>query len=311
MSLEHVFPKAIGGTYCIKSVCKSCNDRLGHSVDDALTNHKFIEFQRMSLRIPGQSGAVPNPLAKGVLASDSSQAMRSLLNDSGQLEPYLVPSVRVINGDGEKKTINFRIDSRDKDKLTEMVNKKLKRLGQEPLSREQIEAKAEFGQSEHPEIQVKIPVDLIQYKRAIMKIAYEMACTWLGDQYTSDALASTLRECIFDTRLSGDWSEKYPIHGQIIFRDQQHSLVPFINDRPYQHIVFLTRVQEKIAVYVRIFEIFDALIEVSQQADRYVRGGSHFLAIDPVTGVQYESTFEEEVRRLGEKWNIARGIRRK
>lgn len=311
MSVEHVFPKAIGGTYCIRSVCKSCNDKLGHSVDYALTNHKLIEFQRLILKISGKSGALPNPLAKGVLASDPSQAMRSLLNDSGQLEPYLVPSVRVINGNGEKKTIQLRVDSRDKDKLAEIVNKKLKRLGQESLSREQIEAKAEAGQNEHPEIQVKIPVDLIQYKRAIIKIAYEMACTWLGDHYTIDATASTLRECIFDTCLSGDWSEKYPIRGQIIFRDPQHPLLPFTDSRPGQHIAFLTCVQEKIAVYVRIFEVFEASIEVSQQADRYVGCTSRFLAIDPVTGKQQESTLDEEIRRFIEEWNTAHRISHK
>ena len=298
MSVEHVFPEAIGGTYCINSVCKLCNDRLGHSVDSALTNHKLIEFQRMQLKIPGKSGAVPNPLERGVLASDPTQVMRVLVNDGGHLEPHIVPSVKDMNGDDEKKVIQFRIDSQNRDKLAEMVNKKLKRLGQEPLSREQIEAQAEVGQHEHPEIQVKITVDLIQYKRAIMKIAYEMACTWLGDQYITDDLAPTIRSCIWDTHLSGEWSTQYPIHGQVIFRDPQRPLVPFIHNRTGQHIVFLKRVQKEIAVYVRIFEIFEGVIQVSQQADRYVGCASQFLAIDPVTGVQYTSTLEKEIGAL-------------
>lgn len=51
---EHVIPDSINGYYHIYTVCKTCNSKLGQYIDEPLTNHKFMEFQRNIRRIPGK-----------------------------------------------------------------------------------------------------------------------------------------------------------------------------------------------------------------------------------------------------------------
>ncbi len=60
---EHVIPDAIQGYYHIYKVCTECNSFMGANVDNKITNHAFIQFQRYLLDIKGKGGSVPNPLS--------------------------------------------------------------------------------------------------------------------------------------------------------------------------------------------------------------------------------------------------------
>src|SRR5882724_408500 len=89
---EHVFPEAIGGTLRIKTVCKQCNDYLGHSVDVHLAEHEFVRSIRLSLGLAGKSKTPPNPLERGVSPTDPTQKFRYVLDAEGQPESlYQVP----------------------------------------------------------------------------------------------------------------------------------------------------------------------------------------------------------------------------
>jgi hypothetical protein len=46
-------------------VCKSCNDKLGSSVDVALTDHFAIQGFRRKFRLAGKTGRVPVPFSRG------------------------------------------------------------------------------------------------------------------------------------------------------------------------------------------------------------------------------------------------------
>lgn len=298
MSVEHVFPYAIGGTYWIKSVCKSCNDKLGHSVDHCLTDHRLVQFERMRLGLVGKNGAIPNPFGLGHLASDASLKFQFKPNEVGELEPRLVPSVNVHAKESGAKEVAIAIDTRDKDKIPEIINKILARSGGEERTGQQIWDMAKVQEHTSPEIKIDIPIDIVHFKRAMMKIAYEMACTWLGEAYTRDGMASTLRHCIWDTKLKGDWSARYPIRGQLGIFDESAPHLPFLHDRPGQHIVLLSRAQGRIGAYIRIFEIFEGAVEVTKNADQYPAFIPQFLAIDPVSGRCDKSTVDEEIIRL-------------
>ena len=298
MSSEHVFPEAIGGTYCIESVCKVCNDKLGHSVDHFLTDHRLIQFERTRLGLVGKKGVVPNPFGLSHLAGDESLKFQFRANKAGRLEPWLVPSVKTREGENGAKEVAIAIDTRDKDKIPEMINKILTRAGREERSEQQIWDMVKVQEHTNPEIKSNIPIDTIHFKRAMIKIVYEMACTWLGETYTRDGMASTLRHCMWDKKLNGDWSAQYPIRGQLGAFNKIAPLLPFLADRPNQHIVLLSRAQGRIGAYVRIFEVFDGMVEVTKNADQYPSFIPQFLAIDPVSGRCDKSTVDEEIARL-------------
>lgn len=299
MSREHVFPEAIGGTYCIDFVCKSCNDTLGHSVDRFLTDHRLIQFERLRLGLLGKKKAVPNPFVLGHLASDASLQFRFKADETGRLEPRLVPSIETRVGEnGAKEEVQIRIDTRDKDKIPEIINKILTRAGCEERTEQQIWDMVKVQEHTNPEIKINIPIDIIHFKRAMIKIAYEMACTWLGESYTRDSMASTLRHCIWDTKLKGDWSARYPIRGQMGIFNKSAPLLPFLYDRPSQHMVLLSRAQGRVGAYIRVFEIFEGTVEVTKNADQYPLFTPQFLAIDPVSGQCDKSTADEEIARL-------------
>ncbi len=81
---EHVIPDSINGYYHIYSLCSRCNNKMGSEVDNKLTNHKFIEFQRQVLGIRGKRGTVPDPL-KGTysLKENPSQKIVLKLDSNG------------------------------------------------------------------------------------------------------------------------------------------------------------------------------------------------------------------------------------
>lgn len=297
-SEEHVFPDSIGGTLIIKSVCKTCNDRLGSSVDCYLTDHWLIKGERLILKIPGKSGKVPNPLEIGVL-DGTDQETKYIFNDDGTpKELYLVPSItKVSNEDGSESAI-IKIDKKDKDKLPDMINKMRRRKGLPVISKEEIEAQMIEGTIQTPTIKMRAEFDTVQYKRAVLKIAYELAFYWLGQEYFNDETGEIIRNCMFDSSLEGDWSEEYPIKGFIDLSDEQ-SRFPFWKDETKSHVAFLNIVDNKICCYIKIFNIFEGVIEVSNDASNYPNFSGKFISINPQTGEKRETDLIEELKRIG------------
>src|SRR5687767_787914 len=93
-SIEHVFPESLGGTLTTADVCKDCNDRLGHSVDTTLTQHKLIQMARMTLGLAGKTGQVPNPIERGVLRDDPDHKLVYKVDPAASpTQLYTVPRV--------------------------------------------------------------------------------------------------------------------------------------------------------------------------------------------------------------------------
>lgn len=300
---EHIFPDSIGGTLVIWSVCKACNSKLGHDVDVYLTDHFFVQGQRMLLNIQGKSGHVPNPLEHGTLVTDPGHKIISVLNDDGQpLELYTVPGIkRTRNPDGSE-TISIHIDKSEGEKLPGIVNKILKRAGRPPLSEAEIKANQMMQALPQPWVKVAAKIDLIHYRRAIAKIAYELACYWLGETYVNDSSAGVLRAWIFDNGNPDDWATKYKIHGTIGFINGA-TQYPFWEDESKSHLGLLMRSGNSICAYVRIFEVIEGTIGISEAPDLYPQFSAMFVAIDPRTGKKRESLLTEEITRIGQAHN--------
>jgi hypothetical protein len=295
---EHVFPEAIGGRIVVRTVCKPCNDRLGNTIDHCLTNHWLVQGQRMLLKLPGKTGQIPNPLERGVMKDDPTQKVLYKMDGNGMpKELYTVPSVqRTPKGDGTEE-ITIRIDKKDAAKLPDIVNKMRARAGQPPMTAEEIEAAQTASKIEKPWMSMQIAIDVVEYKRAIVKIAYELACKWLGDAFVDDPMAAQFRACLLDD--DDDWASKERVRNAINLIDDKPEY-PFWHDGTKSHLAFIMAVKHEIYVYVRIFELFEGKLLVTNCGDRYPGFEGMFLSNNPGTGAVREVALVEEFDRLGD-----------
>ncbi len=286
---EHIFPESIGGSMYLKNcVCKSCNSFLGSNVDGYLTDHYLIQMRRLLYRLPGKSGEIPNPLENGTLLNESGQKVKYILNEDGKpKELYLIPSIEKKTNGGSIK-ISITIDSKDKNKLPEMLNKSIKRSGSnKELKPDDIAKQLKIEEIKNPKIFVNAKVDIVNYQKAILKIAYELAYYWLGESYIDDPLAILIRSAILDQSDSTHWGEKYKIRGRIgLFKEDAVST--FGSYLETSHIAFLSRSQNNLACYIRIFTVFEGIIAVTESAHLYPNFQDKFIEIESVTGNKKE-----------------------
>jgi hypothetical protein len=295
---EHVFPEAIGGRLTIKTVCKACNSVLGSKVDSLLTDHWLILGQRQQFKLVGKSGKIKNTIERGVLVKDPSHLIVCINNVEGEAhEFYSIPFIERNEQEDGSNLVSIRIDKTDALKLPEIVNKILTRAGQLPLTEKQIKQSQESVSISDNWMKTSVSIDLYQYHRAIVKIVYELACHWLGDCYLDDPGAEKLRNSMLDEGPHQDWLKKYPIHGSIDFVDRVPKL-PCWQDETKSHIGFMSTDGDTISMYVRIFEIFEGVVQVSDNASKFGTITDMFVSVNPTTGVVRESSFEDEITRM-------------
>jgi hypothetical protein len=297
---EHVFPEAIGGKFVIRSVCGDCNGKLGRKVDCLLTEHVLIQMRRKELGLAGKTGRVPDPLADMTL-SGTNYPIRNSLDADGKPRHYMCQHVeRTLRPDGTER-VSIAVDASDRSKLPEILTKILSRRGKPPLSKEQIDAMAPVICTPHPWMEKTFIVDEHEYKRAILKVAYELGCYWLGSSYLDDPLGKTIREWILSDGPSDDESAA-PIPGTVDLYEAGGTGL-FWEQEENSHIGILIPMPENfggIAVYVRVFKEFEAKVLLSKCNARtaYPNLEAMFLC-NPVDGSSVRaSTFSREWSRL-------------
>lgn len=260
-SLEHIFSKAIGGTLTTNRVCKPCNDWLGSEVDVLVTDHIFTQFRRSDLGLAGQSGKVPNAtealLRRGVMADDPEQRVRLVTNPvTGKLEPRILPKrmSRVLD-DGTREEGMVVDASTSPDEIRRIILRVYKREDLPPPTSEELDRRvAQIRSSvvtvEQPEVKACIQVDITDYKRGLLKIACELACIWLGDNYLNDPLAAAIRDVVLG-RVS---YEEARVRGTTdMVRPDALRFWPADQDT---HIAYAMVTGESIAIVLKIFETF-------------------------------------------------------
>ncbi|MFD2133773.1 HNH endonuclease [Pseudogracilibacillus auburnensis] len=281
-SKEHIFPDSIGGLLVFYNVCKECNNKLGRKVDTHLVNHTLIEFVRLTKKIKGKSGKIPNPLGKGVLDGEDSSKVHYRFNSEGEPESlYIVPS-QTVSEDG--KSIRFSVDATDEDKLASMVNKTLKRKGLPTLSLEEIEEQIQREKTEKPKMHIKLKVDLNSYRKAILKIIYEFTSFILGEEYLDDPLSEKIREYI-----KSDSLEIGGLIGNVDLVNKETPRLEVLSMLAIEsgHIACLIQERDNLVCYVNIFNQFEGYLVVSENASRYPK----------FEGVFYENNVENKTLR--------------
>ena len=303
-TIEHVFPDAIGGTLELhNSVCKDCNSFLGSNVDVCLTDHYLIQFRRFFYRLSGKSGKVPNPLENGTLLESHDQKIKYYFDENGKpKELYLVPSINKDKISDNATKVAVSIDSKDLNKLPDILNKIINRSGlDKTINAEDLLSQLRVEEVATPKIRVNAGIDIINYQKAILKIAYELAYYWLGTSYLNDPLATSIRSAIMDRSDPSNWGAKYKIRGNIgMF---QGAILPVGTTLQTSHIAFLNQSQNILACYVRIFTVFEGIIAVTENAHLYQTITDSFIEINSVTGSKKESSLVDGLAYLSSKEN--------
>jgi hypothetical protein len=298
---EHVFPEAIGGTLTTTRVCTDCNSTLGSQVDAKLTGFPTVVMRRWELKLPGYSGKVPDPLnwlGTGILASDPTQKIKASVNPSnGKADIELVTNKKIL-ADG---TIQFAIDRRNFTEIPLIIQRTRVRAGLPPLDAADLSqavraVEADCQTSENPDVLHTISSEPCQ--RPLLKIAYELAFQWLGEDYLHDEMAARLREAIMGRAgLESTRMQQYT--------GSEHPPFRFWAEDNNAHIAYTSVQEDDVIVYLRIFDVLSAAVVVSEGRSRYVRGpldAAHvrFLHLDPMLKTKRESSLIEESGRIAQ-----------
>jgi len=311
-SEEHIFPLAIGGCLATPRVCGACNSKLGARVDAPLVDHLAIVMRREELKIAGR-GSVPSGFdrvlgGRSVLVRDQSHQLQTRIDPrTNTLDIRTIPNISKVTLPDGRVADQLRMDVRDISKLGEIVRKFRARRGLRPLTPAELDkliadAQANAIENINPEVIVNIRVDPIGFMKCLVKISYELAFSWLGEDYLDDPIAQKTREYLLKIMRDKDIIyPTLPMMGTISF-DLIEPLKMW-SDNENLHIACATLCQGKIVIYLKVFNIFYAALVVTDAAHKYLTMGLsdsklRFLAIDPVAGAYAESSLIEEMGRI-------------
>lgn len=306
-SVEHVFPKAIGGTLTFDRVCQSCNSMLGTRVDAALSDSFMVRGRRAELGLAGNSGVPPalHEILLGVHELDGKPDQRievTFNKATRKLELRTLHHASDVTMPDGTKARQIVVDTRDVDQIPKIIQRERKRHGLEPLPEEQLaeEVRKFTGNSitiAKPTLLIKRTYDESFLRHALAKIAYELAFLWLGERYLDDPSAVVLRAAICDP--SSNSIDGLPAW----FGDAEVcEVLQFWSADKNHHLAYAFPSESRIALVVRVFDIHAAAVWVTQDAARYLSepdAGSkvRFLAIDAVSGQMRDTPFMDEVAR--------------
>jgi HNH endonuclease len=308
-SLEHVFPEAIGGTLETERVCTSCNSFLGHKVDVLLTDHPAILRKRHEFGMTTSAGKPVDPMGKlfrqGALASDPEKRIQTFADPvTGKMVPKMLAHRRQTKDEDGNDIVEVALDVSDLGALEKIVQRHRKSAGLEPLPDEDIQtlvadARRNMRTLEQTEVLYSGEMDIFHYQRAICKIAYELACIWIGDSYLDDPRAQALRDFILKGT-DGEVSKAIRLDGGIASMSLWQS-------EPNAHIGLAVQQGNDIAVWVRIFDAVSGVILITNAAPTYpsLKDG-RFLLIDLCGRDSRNGTLTDEFFRTRQSRDAAR-----
>lgn len=292
-TIEHIFPAAIGGSLLLRDVCKPCNSYLGHSVDTALTDHFLILVKRAHLSVTGESGKLPNPF-KGTHKDEDDRPIRFETDMDGNPIGF-----RYLDhvGPEESGRIEVLVDKTNSTELTKIVKKLYKRRGVTPPSDEEIRAQVRDVQ-ELKTATLPVRIDLLEYQRAILKIAFELGLLWLGPSYWRDETAQKLRSIIFDKSPLDEQLAASLLNGQI-------QLHPPVDDEPWDgpwktadhlHLAMLFINESGVFCAIRVFDVVYARVIISHDATKWINTQSpQLLVLNTRTKKHHEYKGQEDI----------------
>ncbi len=234
---------------------------LGQYVDIGLTDNFLINGARHVHHLEGKSGKIPNPLVgEGKLKEDGSTV--KTIEKDGVLTPVVLPSVNYSNTDG-KHEISVSVDASQEKQIPEIVNKICKRNDID-LKRFHVNTSRTAYSIEHPVVEMSTVIDFGAIELGLLKIAYEHTATAFPN-YLNDPLGKIYSAILHahDKSLLSQVRFKSNCMDDVL-KKLLESCVDF--DHPSRHYLYLAPVEGRLCCFVRLFDIFSCVIEMSDSA---------------------------------------------
>ena len=308
-SEEHVFPFAIGGKLTTNRVCRPCNSKLGSRVDTALTDNFAVRIRRAELGLAGNSGTVPalHDLLLGkatVVDQPERQVLVTFDQATKNLEIRPIPHATDVTMSDGTKARQFVVDTRDIGLIPKIIERERKRHGLPPLSAEELAREVQrcsgsARQTENPTVSYNLKFSFAYLRHAMIKIAYELAFMWLGETYLDDPLAAELRTAICSSDLTS--TDQLPAHVLDAGDCEAFKLWPPDQTR---HLAYAWTMGDTIAISVRVFDIYAAVVTVTRHSARYIEVANaagkklRFLTIEPSSGTMRNTSVMAEISRM-------------
>lgn len=300
-SVEHVFPDAIGGCFTISNVCRECNSKLGSQVDSKITDNWGILVKRHIHKIKNKDGNIPSPFVIGE-TEDGKKVEYVLDKKTGEpIGLKIFPKIDIEEDGSGMVKITGHFGNVNKEEIAEMINTSLRRKGYEERPVEELIDNMKEFNDPAPVIKQQFLLDVERIKFGLIKIAYELACHWLGDIYLDDPMGKIIRDRVLDPTYEEDWLKKYPIPMRFEIYNPKSPLFCYWNEDDTSHIGCLIDSHDgRLSCYVRIFQDFEIIIGISEKASNYPEFDNMgvFLAIDPIRRTFRETKLSEEIDRI-------------
>lgn len=231
LTSEHIVPEFLGGTLEFKSVCKSCNSKMGNSFEGNLANSIFFKMPRYLYNIQGKAKQVKFPFSGsyeldnfgrvGVGADGTLTTFSSVkIEETGEnveikvsLDPKELHGGRNLLAKGITRHLRKKGIIIDKDKLSEFTNNFFEKEN------------TKYQRIQNPELQTDFELNINDFRLLYTKIAYEIACFHFGNNYMVDPTANILRQSLCNQDISRHIQVQIPImYDQIenFFEDTYH-----------------------------------------------------------------------------------------
>lgn len=262
---EHVVPYAMGGSFTIDRVCLRCDNRLGNAVDAGLINLSTVEERRAELGLRGHNGKVPDPAARRLkepLVNVNDPKHKLFLRETdvpGELVPktasivefdvlhlpdgILIQPARVyIDPLDVGNAAMYAMSALRKKGVTDQAT--VERIGREfAEGLESVAVEQEFER--------KINVVVGGHQVGVLKIAYELAWYWLGDEWLSDPIAVTMREMLTGREKTIHIPAK-------IYDEPNVAIMAVEGDMRVLHVAYVYEYNGNLMLFVRLFDLMTA-----------------------------------------------------
>jgi hypothetical protein len=297
-----VFPESIGGSFKIDSVCRGCNSELGTKVDAKLVNDFFVKLVRFELNLPSKKGIISLPFEGGQLVGSVADGDAGISvsirreRASGDVKFSVRPKEYrpYTNSDGIELH-RFVDDPADEDRLVSRIQSVCRREGLPILSKDEILKCTKLVKADPNLIECRVKGDTADYKRGITKIAYELACEWLGASYLNDPVGEKLRRFVREANFSIP-PQKNAIHGTV-----KLERIPFqegpLSHLPYSHMARISYSDEGLVCEVSVFNVIRGYMIVTDNPDAYPLFVPRRIDIDPIRGTHVSRLLQGVVSR--------------
>lgn len=206
---EHIFPEAAGGRIKRPILCKPCNSRLGQYVDAAYVKQKLVELARVTYRIAGKTGQIPQPFSDTHIVEVPEGTLKIQLDQD--FAPRTIPQAPEVSvTENREIKIALSVDAQDRKKLPKILKTTLTRFfkteaGQalgwstedqaRAIQRSIEQAEQSESRSSHisKPLQGRWTIDLKVLYAELVKVVYEISCLEFGPAFLDTDVAGKMR----------------------------------------------------------------------------------------------------------------------